>query len=82
MTKSELPDPAQEAGRALTRKQAADRLLAVAERIEQTGAPPMPLEEIDAEVKKARALTRAARAASAPAFARVWSNPEDDAYDS
>jgi hypothetical protein len=28
-----------------------------------------------------RALTRAATAASAPAFARVWSNPEDDAYD-
>lgn len=28
-----------------------------------------------------RALTRAATAASAPAFAEVWSNPEDDAYD-
>ena len=28
-----------------------------------------------------RTLTRAARAASAPAFARVWDNPEDDVYD-
>jgi len=28
-----------------------------------------------------RALVRAARAASAPAFSAIWSNPEDDAYD-
>ena len=28
-----------------------------------------------------RALTRAAAAASAPAFAAIWSNPEDDVYD-
>lgn len=28
-----------------------------------------------------RAVVRAAAAASAPAFARVWSNPEDDVYD-
>jgi len=28
-----------------------------------------------------RALTRAAAAASAPAFAAVWDNPDDDAYD-
>ncbi|HZL01358.1 MAG TPA: hypothetical protein VFC47_15835 [Caulobacteraceae bacterium] len=28
-----------------------------------------------------RAVVRAAGAASAPAFAAVWSNPEDDAYD-
>jgi len=28
-----------------------------------------------------RALTRAAAASSAPAFAVVWNNPEDDAYD-
>jgi len=28
-----------------------------------------------------RALTRAAAAASAPTFAAIWSNPEDDAYD-
>lgn len=28
-----------------------------------------------------RALTRAAAAASAPGFAAVWNNPDDDAYD-
>ncbi len=28
-----------------------------------------------------RSLARAAAAASEPAFAAVWSNPEDDAYD-
>ena len=28
-----------------------------------------------------RALTRATASASAPAFAAVWNNPEDDAYD-
>jgi hypothetical protein len=28
-----------------------------------------------------RALMRAAAAASVPAFAKVWNNPEDDAYD-
>jgi hypothetical protein len=28
-----------------------------------------------------RALVRASLAASQPAFAAVWSNPEDDAYD-
>jgi hypothetical protein len=28
-----------------------------------------------------RALTRAAATASGPAFAAVWNNPEDDAYD-
>jgi hypothetical protein len=28
-----------------------------------------------------RALTRAACAVSEPAFAAVWSNPEDDVYD-
>ena len=28
-----------------------------------------------------RALTRAAAAASVPAFAAIWSNPEDDVYD-
>ncbi len=27
------------------------------------------------------ALTRAALSGSEPAFAKVWSNPEDDAYD-
>jgi hypothetical protein len=28
-----------------------------------------------------RALTRAASAASTPAFAAIWSNPDDDVYD-
>jgi hypothetical protein len=28
-----------------------------------------------------RALVRAARTASADAFAKVWNNPEDDVYD-
>ena len=28
-----------------------------------------------------RVMTRAATAASAPAFAEIWNNPEDDAYD-
>jgi hypothetical protein len=28
-----------------------------------------------------RTLSRAAAAASAPAFAAVWNNPEDDVYD-
>ena len=28
-----------------------------------------------------RALIRTAAAASAPAFAAIWNNPEDDAYD-
>jgi hypothetical protein len=28
-----------------------------------------------------RAITRAAAAASLPAFAKIWSNPDDDAYD-
>jgi hypothetical protein len=28
-----------------------------------------------------RTLTRAAAAASVPAFAAIWNNPDDDAYD-
>ncbi|HZF15905.1 MAG TPA: hypothetical protein VE046_08210, partial [Steroidobacteraceae bacterium] len=28
-----------------------------------------------------RALTRAAAATSAPSFAAIWSNPDDDVYD-
>ena len=28
-----------------------------------------------------RALTRGAATASGPAFAAIWNNPEDDAYD-
>lgn len=31
--------------------------------------------------EEARSLSRMAAAASAPAFAAVWSNPEDDVYD-
>ncbi len=31
--------------------------------------------------EQAQGLTVAAARASAPAFAAVWSNPEDDAYD-
>ena len=34
-----------------------------------------------AERAQNRALVRAAASASAPAFAKVWNNPEDDAYD-
>lgn len=33
------------------------------------------------QTQQDRALTRAAAAASAPAFAAVWDNPEDDVYD-
>jgi hypothetical protein len=32
-------------------------------------------------LEQERALTRAATAASEPAFGKVWSNTEDDAYD-
>ena len=28
-----------------------------------------------------QAMTRAATAASAPSFAAIWNNPDDDAYD-
>ena len=31
--------------------------------------------------EKARALTRAAAETSAPVFAAIWSNPNDDVYD-
>jgi hypothetical protein len=37
--------------------------------------------EFIAAREQARAFTRAAAAASAPAFAAIWSNPDDDAYD-
>jgi hypothetical protein len=49
---------------------------------------PKPLHDaIKAALKSApdqareRGLTRAAAAASAPAFGEVWNNPEDDVYD-
>jgi len=40
---------------ALRRKQAADSLLSIADRVAAAGIPPMPMEEINAEVKAARA---------------------------
>ena len=40
---------------ALRRKQAADSLLSIAERVAAAGVPPMSMEEINAEVKAARA---------------------------
>jgi hypothetical protein len=49
--------------------------------------PPERLSEVEDFVDfirlrdQERSLTRAAAAASAPAFAEVWNNPEDDAYD-
>jgi hypothetical protein len=43
---------------ALKRQQAADRLLSIAGRMEAAGVEPMSMEEIDAEVKAARAERR------------------------
>jgi hypothetical protein len=49
--------------------------------------PPDHITEVEAfvdfiaERAQGRALTRAAAQTSAPAFAKVWNNPEDDAYD-
>ena len=40
---------------ALKRRQAADALLSIAERVEAAGIPPMSMEEINVEVKAARA---------------------------
>lgn len=40
---------------ALRRKEAADSLLSIADRVAAAGIPPMPMEEINAEVKAARA---------------------------
>jgi len=37
--------------------------------------------EFIAAREQERSLIRAASAASAPAFAAIWDNPEDDAYD-
>ena len=71
----ELPDATAQAARAaglltpqalerlltesLKRREAADRLLSIADRIAAAGIPPMTEEEIDAEVKAARAERRA-----------------------
>lgn len=43
---------------ALKRRQAADALLSIAERVAAAGIPPMSMEEIDAEVKATRAERR------------------------
>ncbi len=49
--------------------------------------PPERLSEVDDFVdfitarEQERTLTRAASAASTPAFAAIWNNPDDDAYD-
>ena len=43
---------------ALRRRQAADALVSVADRVAEAGIPPMPMEEIDAEVKAVRAARR------------------------
>ena len=43
---------------ALRGRKAADELLAVADRVARSGIAPMPMEEIDAEVKAARAERR------------------------
>lgn len=40
---------------ALRRKQAADSLLSIADRVAAAGIPPLSMEEINAEVKAARA---------------------------
>jgi len=51
------------------------------------GLPPERIAEIEDFVdfvrarEQDRALARAAAAASAPAFAAIWENPEDDVYD-
>jgi len=48
--------------------------------------PPERVAEIEdfvafiTEREAARSLARAATAASAPAFAAIWDNPDDDAY--
>ncbi len=58
---------------------------ALMERIQ--ALPPDRIAEIEdfvtfiAAREQERALNRAAAAASAPAFAAVWDNPDDDVYD-
>ena len=43
---------------AIRRRQAADAILAIAERVAEAGIEPMPIEEIDREVKAVRAERR------------------------
>ena len=58
---------------------------ALMERIQ--ALPPERIAEVEdfvafiAAREQERSLTRAATAASAPSFAAIWNNPEDDAYD-
>jgi hypothetical protein len=58
---------------------------ALMERIQ--ALPPERIAEVEdfvafiAAREQERALTRAAAAASAPAFAAIWDNPDDAAYD-
>ena len=47
---------------AIKRRQAADALLAIADRVAEAGIPPMSMDEINAEVKAARAERRARQA--------------------
>lgn len=47
---------------AIKRRQAADSLLAIADRVAKAGIAPMSMEEIDAEVKADRAVQRRRRA--------------------
>jgi hypothetical protein len=43
---------------AIKRQRAADALLTIADRVASAGAEPMPMEEVDAEVKAVRASRR------------------------
>jgi hypothetical protein len=43
---------------AIRRRQAADSLLTIADRVASAGVEPMPIEDIDAEVKAVRASRR------------------------
>lgn len=43
---------------AIRRRRAADALLSIADRVAAAGIPPMPMEDINAEVKAARAERR------------------------
>jgi hypothetical protein len=57
----------------------------IAEKLQ--GLSPEQIAEVDDFVEflrhrdRERALTRAAAIASAPVFAAIWNNPEDDVYD-
>lgn len=46
---------------AIKRRRAADSLLSISDRVAEAGIPPMPMDEIDAEVKAVRAERARAR---------------------